>query len=75
VSFRDNLDAIDPVLFFQKKLVDLKYLDDAAVKKVREEKVQEISNAFETGLAQPVPTREEVLDYNRIYSNDAGGEL
>jgi TPP-dependent pyruvate/acetoin dehydrogenase alpha subunit len=75
VSFRNNLDAIDPVLFFQKKLADLKYLDDETIKRVREEKVKEISNAFETGLAQPVPTKEEVLDYNRIYSNDAGGEL
>jgi TPP-dependent pyruvate/acetoin dehydrogenase alpha subunit len=75
VSFRNNLDAIDPVLFFQKKLVDLKYLDDAAIKKVRDAKVAEISEAFEEGLTQAVATREEVLDYNRIYSNDAGGEL
>jgi TPP-dependent pyruvate/acetoin dehydrogenase alpha subunit len=75
VGFRNNLDAIDPVLSFQKKLVDLQYLDDATIKKVREEKVKEISDAFETGLTQDIPTKEEVLDYNRIYSNDAGGEL
>jgi pyruvate dehydrogenase E1 component alpha subunit len=75
VGFRTNLDAIDPVLFFQKKLVDLKYLDDAAIKKVREAKVAEITEAFEEGLSQGIATREEVLDYNRIYSNDAGGEL
>ncbi|MDR1894704.1 MAG: thiamine pyrophosphate-dependent dehydrogenase E1 component subunit alpha [Spirochaetales bacterium] len=75
VKFRDNLDAIDPVLAFQKKLVDLKYLDDAAIKKVREAKVAEVSEAFEEGMTQGVATREEVLDYNRIYSNDAGGEL
>ncbi|MDR0377326.1 MAG: thiamine pyrophosphate-dependent dehydrogenase E1 component subunit alpha [Spirochaetaceae bacterium] len=75
VSFRNNLDAIDPVLSFQKKLVEMKYLDDAAIKKVRDAKVAEISEAFEEGLSQGVATREEVLDYNRIYSNDAGGEL
>lgn len=75
VSFRNNLDAIDPVLFFQKKLIDLKYLDDAAVKKAREENVVKVTDAFEEGLRYDLPTKEEVLDYNRVYSNDAGGEL
>jgi TPP-dependent pyruvate/acetoin dehydrogenase alpha subunit len=75
VSFKNNLDAIDPVLFFQKKLVDMKYLDGETIKKVHEAKVAEITEAFEEALSQGVATKEEVLDYNKIYSNDAGGEL
>jgi pyruvate dehydrogenase E1 component alpha subunit len=75
VGFRNNLDAIDPVLFFKKKLIEMGYLNEAGAGKVREAKIAEITEAFEEGLSQGVATREEVLDYNRTYSNDAGGEL
>lgn len=75
ISFRDNLDAIDPVLILQKKLLGMGILDEAKIKEVREEKTQLIERIFDEELAKPAPTAEQVLDYSRVYSNDAGGEL
>jgi pyruvate dehydrogenase E1 component alpha subunit len=74
-SYLQNLDQIDPVLHFEKKLRDLGYIDDEYVTAIKAERTNEIESAFEEGLQQGVATREQVLDYSRIYSNDAGGEL
>lgn len=75
LSYKEHLDDIDPVLHFEKKLLEIGYLDDAIIAKVRAEQTQEIEEGFEEGLKQGIPTKEDVLDYNRMYSNNAGGEL
>lgn len=75
LSYKEHLDDIDPVLHFEQKLKGMGYIDDAYIQKIRTEKTREIEEAFEEGLSQGVATKEQVLDYNRMYSNDAGGEL
>ncbi|MGL6106557.1 thiamine pyrophosphate-dependent dehydrogenase E1 component subunit alpha [Romboutsia sp.] len=75
VSFREDLDSICPVKKFEKKLLELGYINDEYITNVREEMTKEIVGAFEEGLSQGVATREEVLDFNRLYSNNVGGEI
>lgn len=75
LSYKNDLDSICPVLRFEKRLKDLGYLNDELIKAIKEEKTNEIVEAFDEGLSQGVATKEQVLDYNRVYSNSAGGEL
>jgi len=75
VSFRDNLEEIDAVLILKEKLKSLGYLDDATADAMREEVTAEIEEAFDYGVAQPVPTQEQVLDSNRMYANPEGGMM
>jgi TPP-dependent pyruvate/acetoin dehydrogenase alpha subunit len=74
-SFRKDLDAIDPVLHFKKKLIDMNILDEETAAEIREEKVRLVENVFDEELTLGFPTKEQILDYTRIYSNDAGGDL
>jgi len=75
LSFLDDLDAIDPVLKYRNKLIGQNILDEAKVEEIKKEKTEMIEEAFEYALAQPEPTREQVLDLNRIYSDPEGSEL
>jgi TPP-dependent pyruvate/acetoin dehydrogenase alpha subunit len=75
LGFRDHLDDIDPVLIYEKKLIEMGYLTDEEAKRVRAEKKELIESTFAEELKKAPPTRDQALDYNRIYSNDAGGEL
>jgi pyruvate dehydrogenase E1 component alpha subunit len=72
VNFRKNLADIDPVLKLKKKLESMGYMDDALADKIRAEVTAEIEEAFDYGIAQPIPTREQVLDANRMYANPKG---
>jgi len=72
VSFRQNLEDIDPVLNLKKKLETMGYIDNALADKIRAEVTTEIEEAFEYGIAQPVPTKEQVLEANRMYANPKG---
>ena len=74
-SYLEHLDEIDPLLIHEKKLKDLGYADDAYIADVKAKMGKEIEDAFNYNLEQPLPTRESVLDYNRLYSNNAGGEI
>lgn len=74
-SFRKDLDAIDPVLKFKEKLLSMGILDEGKAAEIRAEKEKLVEDTFDEQLKYGLPTREQVLDYNRIYSNDAGGEL
>lgn len=75
LSFKKDLDSICPVKKFEKKLKDLGYIDDKYISKIRDEKTKEIEEGFEEGLSQEVATKQQVLDFNRLYSNNVGGEL
>lgn len=66
-SFLKNLDAIDPVLIYEKKLKDLGILDDAKAKAIAEEQDAIIVNAFETGFKQPDPSYESIVDPKKVY--------
>jgi TPP-dependent pyruvate/acetoin dehydrogenase alpha subunit len=74
-SFLKNLDAIDPVLIFEKKLRAMGLVDDAYAQKVAAEQDKILVDAFESGFTQPVPTVETILDPNRIYADYFGGEM
>jgi pyruvate dehydrogenase E1 component alpha subunit len=74
-SFRNDLDAIDPVLRFKKRLVEDGVLDEETASKIRDEKTKLVENTFDEELSHGFATGEQVLDYSRIYSNDAGGEI
>ncbi|MDR2157487.1 MAG: thiamine pyrophosphate-dependent dehydrogenase E1 component subunit alpha [Clostridiales Family XIII bacterium] len=75
VSFRKHLDDIDPVLHFTEKLKGMGLLDEETVVRVLAEKTALVESTFDEQLQFGLPTREQALDYNRIYSNEAGGEL
>lgn len=66
-SFLSDLDAIDPVLIYEKKLRDLGLVDDAYAAKVAEEQDAAIVAAFEKGFTQPEPSREQALDPKKTY--------
>jgi pyruvate dehydrogenase E1 component alpha subunit len=74
-SFRENLDAICPVKRFENKLMTLGYVDEEYIRRVREEQVEIITAAFEHAIASPIPTVEQVLAYDRLWSNNAGGAI
>lgn len=74
-KYRETLPEICPVIRFEKKLKELGLIDDAYIEKVTKEQDDIIVGAFEAGFKQPDPTKEQVLNYNAIYSNDAGGAL
>jgi pyruvate dehydrogenase E1 component alpha subunit len=74
-KYREKLPEICPILRFEKKLKELGLIDDEYIKKVTAEQDKIIVDAFEAGFVQPIPTAEQVLNYNAIYSNDAGGAL
>lgn len=74
-SFLNDKDKIDPVLIHEAKLRKLGYADEEYMAKVRAEMTKQIEDAFDYNLTQGYPTSETVLDYNRLYSNDAGGEI
>lgn len=74
-SFLKDKDKIDPVLIHEAKLRELGFADQAYMDEVHAKMLKEIEEAFDYNLAQGFPTYETVVDYNRMYSNDAGGEL
>lgn len=75
LSFREHLDDIDPVLLYEKKLLAQGVLTEDEIKKIKAERDAEITSGFDKALAAGVSPREMVIDYNRLYSNDAGGEI
>lgn len=74
-SFLKDLDSIDPVLKFEKKLKAMGLVDDAYAKKVHEEQDKMLVDAFEKGFTQPFPTVETILDPHRVYADVVGGAL
>jgi len=74
-GFLKNLDALDPVKRFEKKLLERGYADEALFSKLRAEQDVFLSAAFEKASALEAPDRETVLDYNAMYSNNAGAPL
>lgn len=75
ISFRERLDEICPLNRFEKRLIDLGYIDENYIDMVHTEQRELITEAFENAIASPVPTPEQVLDYSRVWSNDAGGAI
>lgn len=75
IKFRDNLDEIDPVLRFQKTMIENGYIDDAYIKKTYDEKLKLIGDGFAKAIADEYPAESEVLSYNRVYSNNTGGAI
>ncbi|AWW28138.1 thiamine pyrophosphate-dependent dehydrogenase E1 component subunit alpha [Acetobacterium carbinolicum] len=75
LSYKKDLDSICPVVRFEKRLKELGILDDEIIKAVKEAQTKEIVEGFDEGLSQSCVTKEQVLDYKRVYSNNAGGEL
>lgn len=75
LSFRENLDEICPVKNMETRLIELGYANEAYIQKVHEEQEKLMSDGFAKAYEAPIPTKEQVLDYNKIYSNEAGGEI
>lgn len=74
-AFLDNLDAIDPMKLYEKKLLERGIADRAYLDQVYQAQVKLLGDGFERAVAAEHPTKEECLDYNNLYSNDAGGAL
>ena len=74
-KYREKLPELDPVTRYEKFLKELGLIDDAGIEKVKAEQDKIIVDAFEEGFKQPDPTREDVLAYSALYSNDAGGAI
>jgi len=73
--YREKLPELDPVTRFEKELKRLEFIDDAYIEKVSEEQKAILTAAFEEAIKAPKLTAADVLDYNKIYSNNAGGAL
>lgn len=74
-KYREKLPELDPVTRYEKFLKELGLIDDAGIEKVKAEQDKIIVDAFEEGFKQPDVTREDVLGYSMLYSNNAGGAI
>lgn len=74
-TFRERLDEICPIKRFERHLMALGYIDDEYIERVYAEQRELITEAFDHAIASPLPTPEQVLDYTRVWSNDAGGAI
>ena len=75
VSFLEDTTGIDPVYRYEQKLIASGVATEeelAAIKKGQEDLMAE---AFEKANADEFPSKEDCLDYNNLYSNNAGGEV
>lgn len=67
MSFMKDLDSIDPVLNFHKKLLEMGIVTEEDFKKVHDEQDAIILNAYEEGLKKPTPSLESITDPNKVY--------
>jgi len=74
-SFLDHKELIDPVLIHEKKLRTWGWIDDAYVAAEYEKYTKMINDTFDDVLKDPVVTKEQVLDVNRMYANAEGCEM
>jgi pyruvate dehydrogenase E1 component alpha subunit len=75
VAFLEDTSDIDPVLLYERKLLERGVVDSAYIETVRAEQETLLSDAFARAAAQEYPSKDECLDYKNIYSNDAGGAI
>ncbi|MCI2062526.1 MAG: thiamine pyrophosphate-dependent dehydrogenase E1 component subunit alpha [Eubacteriaceae bacterium] len=75
LSFRDHLDDIDPIIKYENVLKEQGVIDDRMIVQVHDDERKKVQDIFEGTFNDAPATEEMVMDYNRLYSNDCGGEL
>ena len=75
LSYQDNLDAIDPIKHYEKKLISEGVADQATLDKIRTEQAQLMSDAFERADKFGFPNKEKCMNYDRMYATKTGGAL
>ncbi|MDR3312543.1 MAG: thiamine pyrophosphate-dependent dehydrogenase E1 component subunit alpha [Spirochaetaceae bacterium] len=74
-DFLKNTDPLDPVKRYEKTLLQRGTAGEAHFAKVRDEQYALIDQAFDRVFQSQAPARDMALDYNLMYSNNAGGAL
>ena len=74
-SFLDRKDDIDPLLIHEKKLKTWGFLDDAGKAAIFEKYTKMINEVFDDCVKDPLYTKEQILDVNRMYANAEGCEI
>ncbi|MFV0497619.1 MAG: thiamine pyrophosphate-dependent dehydrogenase E1 component subunit alpha [Candidatus Fimivivens sp.] len=75
LEFLKNLDAIDPIKHYEKKLLERGVADQALFDRVHAEQGKLLGDAFDRAAEQPFPTKEMCINYDRMYATKTGGAL
>lgn len=74
-SFLKDKDKIDPIKLYEAKLLARGTVTQEELDRIKAGKEKEMSDAFQCAWEAGFPTKEECVNYNNLYSNDAGGAL
>lgn len=74
-DYLNNLDPIDPLKLYEDKLIARGVATKEELDAIKAEQDGIISVAFETAEAAEFPTKEDCVNYNNLYSNNAGGAV
>ncbi|NLW79033.1 MAG: thiamine pyrophosphate-dependent dehydrogenase E1 component subunit alpha [Ruminococcaceae bacterium] len=72
LSFRDNLDKLDPVLRYEKVLLERGVANEDHFAKVKADQEKIMAEAFEKAASAPFPKKEDFLNPNIVYTNTDG---
>lgn len=72
MSFKDNLEALDPLLRYEKVLMERGVANEDHFKKVRAEQEALLSEAFEKAVSAPLPQKSAFLNPDIVYTNTDG---
>lgn len=75
LSYQNNLDAIDPIKHYEKKLLERGVADQAKLDQIRAEQNKLMADAFDHAAEFGFPSKEKCLDYDRMYATKTGGAL
>lgn len=75
IAFLENKDVIDPVKLYEKVLLNRNAAEASWFEKIHVEQETLLKEGFERAVAAEHPLKEECINYNNLYSNDAGGAL
>ncbi len=74
-SFLDDTTGFDPVYLYEQKLISNGVADEKELADIKKEQETLMADAFQRAWEAEFPSKEECVNYNNLYSNEAGGEL
>jgi pyruvate dehydrogenase E1 component alpha subunit len=74
-GFLKNTDGIDPLKLYGNKLVAQGVATQEELDRITNEQNALMSDAFQRAWEAEFPTREDCVNYDNLYSNNAGGAL
>ncbi len=74
-SFLNDTSNIDPVVLYEKKLTAAGTASEQELADIKAAQETLMADAFQRAWEAEAPTKEDCVNYNNLYSNNAGGEL